>query len=113
MRTVVTGGAGFIGSNLVDRLLTAGHQVTIVDDFSRGSRANLIAATKQAGNCVQVIEADIRDPDLDRQLDASVNILGTINVAEAARGAGVRKIVFASSGGSIYGEQSKLPISET
>jgi len=138
MRTVVTGGAGFIGSNLVDRLLSIGHQVTVIDDFSRGRRANLARATERAGNCLQVIEADIRDPELgstfpaetevifhlaaqidvrrsilEPQLDASVNILGTINIAEVARAARVRKVVFSSSGGSIYGEQNQLPVSES
>jgi len=137
MRTVVTGGAGFIGSNLVDRLLSNGHQVTVIDDLSRGRWANLTSAAERAGDCLQVIEADIRDPGigskfpagtevvfhlaaqidvrksvLEPQFDASVNILGTINIAEAARAAQVRKIIFSSSGGSIYGEQEQLPISE-
>ena len=137
MRTVVTGGAGFIGTNLVDRLLSIGHQVTVIDDFSRGRRANLTAASERAGNCLQVIEADIRDPDLtgklpaetevifhlaaqidvrksvlEPQLDATVNILGTINIAQAAQAIRARKIVFSSSGGSIYGAQNVLPVSE-
>jgi UDP-glucose 4-epimerase len=138
MRTVVTGGAGFIGSNLVDRLLSIGHEVAVIDDFSRGRWENLASAANRPGNCLQVIEADICDTAigskfpagtevifhlaaqidvrrsvLQPQLDASVNILGTINIAEAACAVGARKIVFSSSGGSIYGDQQDLPISET
>jgi UDP-glucose 4-epimerase len=138
MRTVVTGGAGFIGSNLVDRLLAIGHEVAVIDDFSRGRWENLASAASRAGNLLQVIEADICDSGiggkfptgtevifhlaaqidvrksvLQPQFDASVNILGTINIAEAACAAGVRKIVFSSSGGSIYGDQQDLPITET
>lgn len=134
MRAVVTGGAGFIGSTLVDRLLAGGHDVTVIDDLSRGNRTNL----GDAGDRIRFIEADVLDPDLVRMLtaaepevifhlaaqidvresvadparDARVNILGTINVAEAARTAGVRKIVFTSSGGSIYGTPELLPVTE-
>lgn len=134
MRTLVTGGAGFIGSTLVDRLVQEGHQVTVIDDLSRGSLANLT----DAGPAVTVVRADIQDLGLAETLrehrpevvfhlaaqidvrasvadpanDAQVNILGTINLAEAARRAGVRKIVFTSSGGSIYGEPDRLPVGE-
>lgn len=134
MRTLVTGGAGFIGSTLVDRLVQEGHQVTVIDDLSRGSLANLT----DAGPAVTVVRADIQDHDLAEMLrehrpevvfhlaaqidvrasvadpanDARVNILGTINLAEAARRAGVRKIIFTSSGGSIYGEPDRLPVGE-
>ncbi len=135
MKAVVTGGAGFIGSTLVDRLLAAGHEVTVIDNLSRGHRRQL-----PAGNpAVRLIPMDVRDPGLAARLagirpevvfhlaaqidvrasvldpaaDASVNILGTINVVGAARGAGVRKIVFASSGGSVYGDPAALPVSET
>jgi UDP-glucose 4-epimerase len=135
MRVLVTGGAGFIGSNLVDRLLRDGHQVTVVDDLSRGTRANLTAALSTA---CQLHVADITDPQLtplvaearpevifhlaaqvdvrrsvaEPLADAGQNVLGTINVAEAARRAGVRKVVAASSGGSIYGTPEELPTSE-
>lgn len=138
MRTLVTGGAGFIGSTLVDRLLVDGHTVTVVDDFSRGRQSNLNAALDRFGAALTVVTADIRDPGLDAVvtdarpevvfhlaaqidvrtsvldpvLDASVNVLGTVRVAEAARRSGARKIVFASSGGSIYGEQDLLPTAE-
>jgi UDP-glucose 4-epimerase len=139
MRTLVTGGAGFIGSTLVDRLLADEHTLTVVDDFSRGRAANLQDATARFGPALTVVTADIRDPGLDAvfagarpevvfhlaaqidvrasvidpALDASVNVLGTIAVAQAAHRAGTRKIVFASSGGSIYGEQEVLPTAET
>lgn len=135
MNTLVTGGAGFIGSTLVDRLLTDGHRVSVIDDLSRGKRENLVAA----GRRVNFVEQDIRHPELfdavqacrpevifhlaaqidvrhsvaDPAYDASINILGTLNVAEAARRAGVRKIVFTSSGGSIYGNPEQLPVNET
>lgn len=134
MRALVTGGAGFIGSTLVDRLIADGHDVMVVDDLSRGRLGNL----SEAGQRVQFVEQDIQDPDLVRTLkdfepetvfhlaaqidvrdsvadparDARINILGTINLAEAARAAGVRKIVFTSSGGSIYGTPANLPVSE-
>jgi len=139
MQTLVTGGAGFIGSALVDRLLRQGHLVTVVDDFSRGRRANLEAALVAYGQALRVVALDIRDPGLSGVVaqaqpdvvfhlaaqidvrasvanpahDADVNILGTINLAQAACAAGVRKIVFASSGGSIYGDTPELPATET
>lgn len=135
MRTLVTGGAGFIGSTLVDLLLAAGHQVTVVDDFSRGREENLPTGHRE----LTVRELDIRDDALGRvfaearpevvfhlaaqidvrssvadpRADADVNVLGTIAVAEAARRSGARKIVFASSGGSIYGDPAVLPVTET
>ena len=134
MRALVTGGAGFIGSTLVDRLLLGGHEVTVVDDLSRGSRQNLA----DAGDHVRFVRADVQDPALidiltaarpevvfhlaaqidvrqsvaDPAHDARINILGTINLAEAARSASVRKIVFTSSGGSIYGTPEVLPVTE-
>lgn len=137
MDAVVTGGAGFIGSTLVDRLVRDGHHVHVVDNFSRGRRENL-AAAENSGRCT-VHHADINDAHLARVFaavqpevvfhlaaqidvrtsvqrplaDAAVNVLGTINVAEAARKAGARKIVFASSGGAIYGVSDALPLAES
>jgi UDP-glucose 4-epimerase len=134
MRVLVTGGAGFIGSCVVDRLLARGDEVTVVDDLSRGRLANLA----DAGDRVDFIRGDVVDPGLaaivataapevifhlaaqidvrksvqDPAGDARTNILGTINVAEAARAAGARKIVFTSSGGSIYGTPDVLPVTE-
>ncbi len=139
MRTLVTGGAGFIGSNLVDRLVQGGHEVVVVDDLSTGKGENLADALRSGR--VHLAEADIAGPDLagvvagtrpevvyhlaaqidvrrsvaDPALDARVNVLGTIQVAEAALAAGCRRLVFASSGGTVYGEPdpADLPIDES
>ena len=134
MRTLVTGGAGFIGSHLVDRLIEEGHDVAVVDNFSSGRADNL--AHQPA---VTLVEGDVRGGELegivdklapevifhlaaqidvrksveDPVLDAQTNIVGTINVAEAARKAGVRKVVHTSSGGSIYGTPSEFPVDES
>lgn len=134
MRTLVTGGAGFIGSHVVDQLLEHGHSVSVVDDLSSGRLENLASHPD-----VDLVEADIRGEELegivdklrpevifhlaaqidvrksveDPLLDARTNILATINLAEAARKAGVRKIVHTSSGGSIYGTPSKFPVDES
>lgn len=136
MRTLVTGGAGFIGSTLVDRLLADGHDVVALDDFSRGSRDNLAGAVE---NGCEVVEGDLTSLDLTAVVgqlkpevifhlaaqidvrasvqypvfDAQVNVLGTLRLAEAARLGGVRKVVFTSSGGSIYGSPDQLPVAET
>lgn len=141
MRVVVTGGAGFIGSTLVDRLVDAGHTVHVLDDFSSGSRANLASATAAAGDRLVVHEVDVRDarctefiaeaaPEVvfhlaaqidvrvsvqNPVLDAEINVLGSLRVLEGARAGGARKVVFASSGGTIYGEPdpSVLPVDES
>ncbi|HEY1572330.1 MAG TPA: NAD-dependent epimerase/dehydratase family protein [Pseudonocardiaceae bacterium] len=136
VRILVTGGAGFIGSTLVDLLLARGHHVHVVDDLSRGTKDNLAGAAGSAEFTLH--EVDVNDPALaaaceqarpevvchlaaqidvrhsvaDPIGDARQNVLGTINVAEAARRAGARKIVFASSGGSIYGTPDQLPVTE-
>jgi UDP-glucose 4-epimerase len=140
MRTVVTGGAGFIGSTLVDQLVAAGHSVTVIDNFSSGSAQNLEQARDRAGSDLVVHTVDIRDaqtittivdarPDVvfhlaaqadvrvsvnNPVLDAQINVIGTLHVLEGARRAGARKIVAASSGGTIYGEPSPtaLPVDE-
>ena len=117
MRAVVTGGAGFIGSNLVDALLARGDDVTAVDDLSSGKRENVDAAAT-------FLERDIRDgldvagadvvfhlaaqADVQTSMqrpdhDAAVNVVGTVRVLEAAREAGAH-VVFSSTGGAIYGE---------
>lgn len=131
MKILVTGGAGFIGSHVVDGYISAGHSVTVVDDLSTGSRANLHPDAR-------LIEMDIRDPALvnvlteerpaivnhhaahisvhvsvgDPARDASINILGTLNLLECARRGGVRKFIYASSGGAAYGEPQYLPCDE-
>ena len=135
MRTVVTGGAGFIGSNLVDALLERGDEVTVVDDISTGKRENLEQAVAAGA---RLVEADIRDgaalrdlfgdvrPEAvfhlaaqidvrrsvsDTPLDAAINVIGTINVLEAAMAVGAR-VVNSSTGGAIYGEGRQIPAPE-
>lgn len=134
MRALVTGGAGFIGSNLVDALLDRGDEVLVVDDLSTGRRSNLESALARGA---ELAELDVRDADAlgaafarsrpeavfhmaaqidvrrsldDPAFDASVNVLGTINVLEAARSAGVERVVNTSTGGAIYGEDDGVPM---
>jgi UDP-glucose 4-epimerase len=135
---LVTGGAGFIASHLCDRLLAEGHRVVAVDDLTTGKIANL-AEARGYGKEFTFLNMDIRAEGLSSLferhrpevvmhlaaqaavatsmeqpgLDASVNILGTLNVLECARRAGVRKIVYAASGGTLYGETKKFPIKES
>ncbi len=137
MQVLVTGAAGFIGSTLVDRLLGDGHTVVGLDDLSRGRTANLAAAG--TSERFEFVEADIADADLiaifdkhkpevvhhlaaqidvrrsveEPEFDAAVNVVGTVRLAEAARRAGVRKVVHTSSGGSIYGAPTDFPINES
>ncbi len=139
MRALVTGGAGFIGSTLVDRLLAEGHAVDVVDDLSSGSLSNLAEARSNPDHDYSFHRLDIRSADLVEVMarrrpevvfhlaaqadvrvsvaqpafDADVNILGTINVLEGARAAGSRKVVFAGSGGTLYGETKEIPTRES
>ncbi len=136
MRTLVTGAAGFIGSTLVDRLLADGHAVIGVDDLSSGRSENIVEAERStdfefakadivsadlvgllADTRPEVVfhlaaQIDVRHSVADPQFDSTVNVVGTVRLAEAARQAGVRKIVHTSSGGSIYGTPSTYPTSE-
>ncbi len=137
MRAVVTGGAGFIGSNLVDALIEQGHEVAIVDDLSTGRRQNLVEALDRGA---QLYELDIRDRDgfrdvvgqgagtdvifhlaaqidvrhsvSDPAFDADVNVRGMINVLETAREARVGRVVYSSTGGAIYGDADAHPTPE-
>jgi UDP-glucose 4-epimerase len=138
MRALVTGGAGFIGSNLVDALVERGDAVTVVDDLSTGRRENLAEALAAGA---ELVELDVREADAlagavaarrpavvfhlaaqidvrkslaDPAFDAAVNVGGTANVLEAARGAGAARVVFSSTGGAIYGEGAgkELPLDE-
>jgi UDP-glucose 4-epimerase len=136
MRTLVTGGAGFIGSNLTDALVDRGDDVTVVDDLSTGKRENLDGALQRGA---ELVEADIRDAAAMRDLagrvqpevvfhlaaqidvrhsvadpaaDARINVEGTINMLAASHEAGVRRFVNTSTGGAIYGEGQILPAPE-
>lgn len=137
MRTLVTGGAGFVGSAVVEALNARGHEVYVVDDLSSGKLANLGDVRKRGH--VQFHRFDIRSnrigelfeqvqPEVvlnlaaqpsvpasveDPLLDAEVNLIGLIRVLDACVKTGVRKIVHTSSGGTIYGAQRKYPIPET
>ena len=131
MRILVTGGAGFIGSHVVDAYLAVGHDVAVVDDLSTGRR-------EQVHPQARFYQIDIRDPGLDELfarerpevvshqaaranvreslekplLYAEVNVLGSLNVLECCRRHGVRKIIYASTGGAVYGEPQTLPVAE-
>ena len=131
MKILITGGAGFIGSHVADACLEAGHQVVVVDDLSSGNFANLNPAVK-------FYQLDIRDPALDEVfaaekpdvvnhhaaqisvprsiteplLDAQINILGLVNVLENCVKHHIKKVIFISTGGAIYGEAEEYPTTE-
>lgn len=132
MRALVTGGAGFIGSNVVDGLLAAGHEVAVVDDLSTGARENLpgdvalhVLDVTDAPALAAVFERerpevvfhlaahiDVRVSVEDPVRDANVNVCGTINVLKAALSSGARRVVLSSTGGAIYGETDAIPTTE-
>lgn len=133
MNILVTGGAGFIGSHIVDAYIEAGHRVSIIDNLSTGRRENL-------NHNATFYQVDIRDRDRvaevirnggfdlinhhaaqlnvrvsvsDPQFDAEQNIIGSLNILQAALDSGVRRVIFSSSGGTVYGEQLNFPADET
>jgi UDP-glucose 4-epimerase len=138
MRCLVTGGAGFIGSNLVDALLARGDEVTVADDLSTGRRVNLEEALAAGAELAELdiregealsrlagekqpqavfhlaAQIDVRKSLEDPAFDAAINVGGTANVLEAARASGCGRVVFVSTGGAIYGEGEgqDLPLSE-
>jgi UDP-glucose 4-epimerase len=136
MRAVVTGGAGFIGSNIVDALIARGDTVTVIDDLSTGRRENLAQALDAGATLheLSIVDAprlhgaiadaapeavfhlaaqiDVRRSVADPGADARVNVEGTVNVLEAARRAGARRVVYSSTGGAIYGEAEQVPTAE-
>jgi UDP-glucose 4-epimerase len=141
VRTLVTGGAGFIGSTLVDRLLAEGHSVDVVDNLTTGNMSNLAEARRSPQGHMTFHQLDVRSPNLaelmhkcqpevvfhlaaqadvrvsvsDPLFDADVNVMGSLRVLEGARSSGAHKVVFASSGGTIYGDPdpSELPVKES
>ena len=139
MRTLVTGGAGFIGSNLVDALLARGDEVTVLDNLSTGRRVNLEGALAGGAKLAEVdicdgdavgevfaaarpelvfhlaAQIDVRRSVAEPAFDAAVNVGGTANVLEAARSHGVGRVIFISTGGALYGEgaDKQLPLPES
>jgi UDP-glucose 4-epimerase len=132
MRVLVTGGAGFIGSHVVDRLLAGGHAIDLVDNLSTGRRElahpaarlhavdirsprlrAVFAETRPDAVVHLAAQMDVRRSVADPLFDASVNVLGTLNVLECCRRAGVARLVFASSGGAIYGDCETVPTPES
>jgi UDP-glucose 4-epimerase len=132
VKIAVTGGAGFIASHVVDAYLDGGHEVHVIDDFSTGQNVNVNSqatlhrvdiAEKEAARLIEQIkpdvlnhhaaQMDVRHSVADPMFDARVNILGFINLLEACKNSGVKKIIFASSGGAVYGEQKVFPAPES
>ena len=132
MRVLITGGAGFIGSHVADAFLAAGHEVGVVDDLSTGARENLDPRVRFwqvdiRGADLPAILADFRPEVIshhaaqmsvsvsarDPRLDADINILGTLNLLEAAVRIGVGRVIFASTGGAIYGDHVAVPTDES
>jgi UDP-glucose 4-epimerase len=132
MRILVTGGAGFIGSHVVDAFVEAGHHVIVVDDLSTGKRENLnpqavfyqadirdegalaaiFARERPEAVCHQAALANVRESMVQPVRYASVNVLGSLVLLELCRQHGVRKFIYASTGGAVYGEPQSLPVSE-
>ncbi|HYL79188.1 MAG TPA: NAD-dependent epimerase/dehydratase family protein, partial [Candidatus Acidoferrum sp.] len=131
MKILVTGGAGFIGSHVVEAYVKAGHEVWVMDNLSRGhqesvdSRARFVRMdlgspglmdlfAEVGFDCVNhhAAQIDVRRSVANPVLDATINILGTVNLLEAVRAHGVPRFIFASTGGAIYGAQRRFPATE-
>ncbi len=131
MNVLVTGGAGFIGSNVVDAFINEGHNVIILDNFSSGKDENvnpkatvyrmdiqdaavenIFRDEKIEVMCHHAAQMDVRRSVADPKFDALVNVLGFLNLMEAGRKHGLKKVLFASTGGAIYGEQDYFPADE-
>jgi UDP-glucose 4-epimerase len=130
VRVLLTGGAGFIGSHINDRLLARGHEVAIVDDLSTGKRENIPKETQlyvrdirsgcaevfqefqPQALCHQAAQMDVRRSVREPDFDADVNVLGTIRLLQNCVRYGVEGVVFASTGGAVYGEQREFPAPE-
>jgi UDP-glucose 4-epimerase len=132
VKVLVTGGAGFIGSHVCDAFVNAGHEVIALDNLSSGKRENLDPRVRLAVRDIRSPEAaelirnerpqvichlaaqmDVRRSVEDPRFDAEANILGMLNLLEAARISGVKKVIFSSTGGAIYGEQDVFPAPES
>jgi UDP-glucose 4-epimerase len=132
LKILVTGGAGFIGSHVVDAFAGAGHRVLVVDDLSSGREENLSPdaelhrldiRSREAAElvrderidllCHHAAQMDVRRSTEDPRLDADINIGGTLNLLGACVEAGTRQVIFASTGGAIYGEQEVFPADES
>ena len=132
MRVLVTGGAGFIGSHVAELLLENGHEVAVVDDLSTGKRENvpegaefyekdirdggglaeIFGAFGPEALCHQAAQMDVRRSVREPDFDAGVNVLGTLNLLQNCVEHGIRRVVFASTGGAVYGVQETFPASE-
>jgi UDP-glucose 4-epimerase len=132
VKVLVTGGAGFIGSHVCEAFLRAGHEVIALDNLSSGKRENLdprvrlavldirspeaaelIRSERPHALCHLAAQMDVRRSVEDPRFDADANILGMLNLLEASRVAGVKKVIFSSTGGAIYGEQDVFPAPES
>ena len=130
MKVLLTGGAGFVGSHVADQLLARGHEVAVVDDLSSGKKENIPDGTmfyeqdirdgcaeifeefEPDALCHQAAQMDVRRSVKAPDFDADVNVLGTIRLLQRCVAQGVRRVVFASTGGAVYGEQGEFPAPE-